>query len=118
MGFFSETRKHTCSRCHWPLCSDKCEDSALHEPECRLIRYGGSKVQIDSYGQYNMMYACITVLRALSLKEGPSKVWEDYTRFEFEFGAARRQFAVYAKSLHMFDWNMIIAGLTRTLSRG
>ena len=51
-------------------------------------------MQIDSYGQYNMMYACITVLRALSLKEGPSKVWEDYTRFEFEFGAARRQFAV------------------------
>ena len=89
---FSETRKHTCSRCHWPLCSAKCEDSALHEPECRLIRYGGSKVQIDSYGQYNMMYACITVLRALSLKEGPSKVWEDYTRFEF--GAARRQFSV------------------------
>ena len=37
-----------------------------------------------------MMYACITVLRALSLKEGPSKVWEDYTRFEF--GAAREEF--------------------------
>ena len=66
-------------------------------------------MQIDSYGQYNMMYACITVLRALSLKEGPSKVWEDYTRFEF--GAARRQLSVC-------DWNMIIAGLTRTLSRG
>ena len=65
---------HICSRCHWPLCSAKCEDSPLHEPECRLIRYGGSKVQVDSFGQFNMMYACITVLRALSLKEGPSKV--------------------------------------------
>ena len=107
---FSETRKHTCSRCHWPLCSAKCEDSALHEPECRLIRYGGSKVQIDSYGQYNMMYACITVLRALSLKEGPSKVWEDYTRFEI--GGANR--IIRSKAFPRY-W---IAGLTRTLSRG
>ena len=109
--FFSETRKHTCSRCHWPLCSDKCEDSALHEPECRLIRYGGSKVQIDSYGKYNMMYSCITVLRALSLKEGPSKVWEDYTRFEFgnlapPIVSAPRQFSIFA------------TGLTRTSSKG
>ena len=29
-----------------------------------------------------MMYACITVLRALSLMDGPKKIWNDYTKFE------------------------------------
>lgn len=33
-----------CSRCHWPVCSTKCQDSPIHEPECRIIRYGGAKV--------------------------------------------------------------------------
>ncbi|TRY80691.1 hypothetical protein TCAL_09011 [Tigriopus californicus] len=71
-----------CSRCQWPLCSRKCEDSKSHEAECRLIKYGGSKVKVDSFGQVNMMYACITVLRALALQDGPQEVWKDYTRFE------------------------------------
>ena len=29
-----------------------------------------------------MMYACITVLRALALKNGPQKIWNEYTQFE------------------------------------
>ena len=29
-----------------------------------------------------MMYACITVLRALALMDGPKKIWSDYTKFE------------------------------------
>ena len=37
---------------------------------------------MDVYGQINMMYACITVLRALSLKQGPESIWKDYTKFE------------------------------------
>ena len=50
-------------------------------PTYRLIRYGGSKVEVGNYGRVNMMYACITVLRALSLMDGPSSVWRDYTAF-------------------------------------
>ena len=29
-----------------------------------------------------MMYACITILRALALVDGPRKIWEDYTKFD------------------------------------
>ena len=29
-----------------------------------------------------MLYACITVLRALALLDGPKKIWNDYTKFE------------------------------------
>ncbi len=50
-------------------------------PTRRLIRYGGSKVEVGNYGRVNMMYACITVLRALSLMDGPSSVWRDFTAF-------------------------------------
>jgi hypothetical protein len=31
-------------RCSWPLCSRKCEDSPMHDPECRIIQAGGQKV--------------------------------------------------------------------------
>ncbi len=36
---------------------------------------------MENFGQINMMYACITVLRALSMMDGPQQVWKDYTKF-------------------------------------
>lgn len=75
-------KTYACSRCSWPLCSRKCEDSAFHDPECRIIRAGGQKVKVENLGQVNMMYACITVLRALALREGSQKIWKEYTKFD------------------------------------
>ena len=46
----------------------------------RATKAAGSRVKVEHFGQINMMYACITVLRALGLKEGPRKIWEDYTK--------------------------------------
>ena len=62
------------------------ESTHLHDA-CWCWRWGilqstGVKVQIDSFGSINMMYACISVLRALALKSGPSQVWKDYTKFD------------------------------------
>merc|ERR1712223_476205 len=71
-----------CSRCGWPLCSRKCEDSPIHAAECRILRAGGQKVKVEHFGQVNMMYSCITVLRALALREGSQKIWKEYTQFE------------------------------------
>eukprot|EP00095_Tigriopus_kingsejongensis_P008719 maker-scaffold352_size199037-snap-gene-0.46 protein:Tk08719 transcript:maker-scaffold352_size199037-snap-gene-0.46-mRNA-1 annotation:"protein isoform a" len=85
-----------CSRCLWPLCSRKCEDSKLHEPECRVIKYGGSKVNVESFGQVNMMYACITVLRALALQDGAQTIWKDYTKFESHLDK-RMETEIYTK---------------------
>ena len=47
----------------------------------RATKAAGSRVKVEHFGQINMMYACITVLRALGLKEGPRKIWEDYTKY-------------------------------------
>jgi len=46
--------------------------------------------------QINMMYACITVLRALALQDGPSQVWRDYTNFESHL-EERMKTEVYTK---------------------
>ena len=51
---------------------------------------------MDKYGQINMMYACITVLRALALKEGPQNIWKDYTKFESHL-EERMKTEVYTK---------------------
>jgi hypothetical protein len=43
-----------------------------------------------------MMYACITVLRALALQDGPSEIWKDYTKFESHL-EERMKTEVYTK---------------------
>ena len=49
-----------------------------------------------SSGQINMLYACITVLRALALIDGPKRIWSDYTKFESHL-EERMQTEVYTK---------------------
>lgn len=92
----SATDHKKCVRCNWPVCSTRCQDSVLHVPECRATQAAGSKIKVEVFGQVNMMYACITVLRALALQEGPRKVWEDYTKFDSHL-SERIKTPVYSK---------------------
>ena len=43
-----------------------------------------------------MMYASITVLRALALIDGPKRIWNDYTKFESHL-EERMKTEVYTK---------------------
>merc|ERR1712106_1014623 len=71
-----------CIRCNWPVCSERCQDSPQHDAECRATKAAGSRIKVEHFDQINMMYACITILRALALVDGPRKIWEDYTKFD------------------------------------
>jgi len=71
-----------CVRCNWPVCSAKCQDAPVHDAECRATRAAGSRIKVEVFDQTNMMYACITVLRALSLLDGSKKIWDDYVKFD------------------------------------
>merc|ERR1711892_210123 len=71
-----------CIRCNWPVCSERCQDSPQHDAECRATKAVGSRIKVEHFDQINMMYACITILRALALVDGPGKIWEDYTKFD------------------------------------
>merc|ERR1711892_167739 len=71
-----------CIRCNWPVCSERCQDSPQHDAEGRATKAAGSRIKVEHFDQINMMYACITILRALALVDGPRKIWEDYTKFD------------------------------------
>ena len=60
------------------------------------------------YGQVNMMYACITVLRALALLDGPQNIWKDYTKFESHL-EERMKTEVYTKV------NRLLLGTLKTI---
>ena len=61
---------------------------------------------MEVYGQINMMYACITVLRALALIEGPRNIWNDYTKFESHL-EERMKTEVYTKVSKIIHVNNI-----------
>ena len=54
-----------------------------------------------------MMYACITVLRALSLMDGPKKIWNDYTKFESHL-EERLKTEVYTKVISILPTKLIL----------
>merc|ERR1719481_1329173 len=85
-----------CVRCNWPMCSRECMDSPMHDAECRATRAAGKRIKVEHFGQTNMMYACITVLRALGLHDGPRKIWEEYTQFDSHL-SERIKTPVYSK---------------------
>ena len=58
------------------------------------------------YGQVNMMYACITVLRALALLDGPQNIWKDYTKFESHL-EERMKTEVYTKVIMLLKLLLI-----------
>ena len=53
-----------------------------------------------------MLYACITVLRALALLDGPKKIWNDYTKFESHL-EERLKTEVYTKVSLLYSPNFL-----------
>ena len=62
-----------------------------------------------------MMYACITVLRALALREGSAKVWKEYTKFESHL-QDRMETPVYTK-VSNYDLFIITLNLIRKVAK-
>lgn len=61
-----------CSRCTWPICSKKCENSSLHIDECHLMSSRNFKSSIKNAGnvaQLETCYCLILPLRVLLLKQ-------------------------------------------------
>ena len=62
LGYRDESYSR-CVRCNWPLCSVRCQDSPLHDPECRATRAAGSRIKVEVFGQ----------VREISLENGKEK---------------------------------------------
>ncbi|CAG9767247.1 unnamed protein product [Ceutorhynchus assimilis] len=65
-----------CSKCGWPVCSQICEKSPSHIPECQYTVSRGTKVTISTFNAAHPSYQCITVLRCLYQKQFLSDVWK------------------------------------------
>lgn len=74
------TGNYRCSRCSWPMCGAKCEDSPDHRPECDVTRAAGLTISIDEAdsGPHHL-YEVITVLRCLVLASLEPKRWRTCT---------------------------------------
>lgn len=65
-----------CRKCGWPVCSELCEKSPSHIPECQYTVSRGSMVSITTFGRVHPTYQCVTVLRCLYQKQFLSDVWK------------------------------------------
>ncbi|KAI4456979.1 set and mynd domain containing arthropod-specific member 4 isoform a [Holotrichia oblita] len=64
-----------CQKCGWPMCSEICQNSPSHIPECSYTTNRGDKVSIKNFNIPHPSYQCITVLRCLYQKQFLSNVW-------------------------------------------
>ncbi|XP_030760590.1 SET domain-containing protein SmydA-8-like isoform X2 [Sitophilus oryzae] len=71
-----------CTKCGWPVCSEICEKSPSHIPECQYTVSKGSKVCISTFGTIHPTYQCITVLRCLYQKQFLSDIWKKLDRLQ------------------------------------
>jgi len=78
------TSKYVCPKCGWPMCSEKCAKSAVHEAECNLTQIRGSPIQMPA-GVFNKpypVYEVITILRCLYLKQSFDAKWKKLKELE------------------------------------
>ncbi|XP_017777961.1 PREDICTED: protein msta [Nicrophorus vespilloides] len=80
-GLNAKTSK-PCQKCGWPMCSEICQNSPSHIPECSYTVNRGDKVNISVFDIPNPSYQCITVLRCLHSKQFLSNVWKKIDALE------------------------------------
>ncbi|XP_050298260.1 SET domain-containing protein SmydA-8-like [Anthonomus grandis grandis] len=72
----------SCSKCKWPMCSVKCEESVFHAPECFFISRSKSEFLINNFENTNHFYQIIIILRCLYQKKHNPEVWQKITNLE------------------------------------
>ncbi|RZB39816.1 zf-MYND and/or SET domain containing protein [Asbolus verrucosus] len=66
--------RYDCSKCHWPLCNQSCEETPLHMAECEIFAKARYTPTVKNDNSKQSVYSCIAPLRALLLKvKEPSK---------------------------------------------
>ncbi|KAL0275681.1 UNVERIFIED_CONTAM: hypothetical protein PYX00_003468 [Menopon gallinae] len=81
----NELNRRDCSKCGWPVCSERCEKSDSHKPECEITeRYKKEKVVISNLGNglNHPSYESMIVLRCLYLKQANKSAWEKLSKLE------------------------------------
>ncbi|XP_018322879.1 SET domain-containing protein SmydA-8-like [Agrilus planipennis] len=80
-GLNSQTCR-PCEKCGWPVCSERCEKSSNHIPECSFTTAVGKRITIDVFDAPHPSYQCITPLRCLYIKQNMPDIWEKLDRLK------------------------------------
>ncbi|CAL8087894.1 unnamed protein product [Orchesella dallaii] len=71
--------KSKCTKCGWPMCTSRCEDSPFHKLDCRLFR----EKKIDHPAEIiSTDYGAIGILRGLLLKLYQPQEWKVFSSLE------------------------------------
>lgn len=71
--------KCSCSQCHWPVCSEQCENSPHHQSECKVFQTNN----IPRYIQQLLPNRFLFVLRSLLLPSDDPKKWRQLMELEY-----------------------------------
>ena len=71
------SERHNCKKCGWPLCSDICEKSPEHYPECQMFSSRDVKICCKqfNYDGIEPMYDIICPVRVLWQRENQPEKW-------------------------------------------
>ncbi|CAL4200083.1 unnamed protein product, partial [Meganyctiphanes norvegica] len=70
---------YVCSKCLWPLCSEKCENSVIHKPECEILSKDSTESRWGhpmDLTQESPLYDLIIVIRCLLLRSQNPQAWK------------------------------------------
>ncbi|CAL4061002.1 unnamed protein product [Meganyctiphanes norvegica] len=74
-----ESTAHFCSKCLWPLCSEKCENSEIHMPDCEILSKDsteGKQGHPQNLHGLSPLYDLIIVIRCLLLRSQNPQNWK------------------------------------------
>ena len=71
------SERHICKKCGWPLCSEVCEKSPEHAPECQIFSDRGVKINSENFcfDDIEPMYDIVSVVRVLWQRECEPEKW-------------------------------------------
>jgi len=67
LGKLKNIEEDRCKKCNLPVCSQKCQDSIIHKPECKIFQEDRVKTKMMPNAP-NGFYTCIAPIRMMSLK--------------------------------------------------
>ncbi|VVC87245.1 unnamed protein product [Leptidea sinapis] len=77
LGCYCPVENSVCSRCSWPICSEACEKSSAHQPECDALSAARVQFQpVQDWTEASPQLDCITPLRMLLAKERDPSRWQ------------------------------------------
>lgn len=71
-----------CSKCGWPLCSQECEQSKMHQIECETLSKSGYKPNIELDQERQVVYTSIAPLRCYLLQKIDPSSYKELMSFQ------------------------------------